>query len=101
MGSDRSACVRKSRLLKCIVARGTSTSTAYLRARPHNPVVLMHACAHNPSGVDPTGAQWAQIAAAVRERRLVPMVVAAYQSLATGDLDEDVCARLRRCRASR
>ena len=39
--------------------------------------------------------------ATVRERRLVPMVVAAYQSLATGDLDEDVCARLRRCRASR
>ena len=62
---------------------------AYLRALPHGSVVLMHACAHNPSGVDPTAAQWAQIAAAVRERWLVPMVDAAYQGLATGDLDED------------
>ena len=42
-------------------------------------VVLLHACCHNPTGVDPTPAQWQQIAALVKDRGLLPFVDMAYQ----------------------
>jgi hypothetical protein len=51
---------------------------AALQALPAGSVVLLHACAHNPTGVDPTAAQWARIAQAVA-RPLIPLVDAAYQ----------------------
>ena len=63
--------------------------TNYLRALAPGAVVLLHACAHNPTGVDPTAAQWRSLAAIVEERQLVPLVDAAYQGLASGDLDAD------------
>ena len=50
-----------------------------LQALPAGSVVLLHACAHNPTGVDPTAAQWARIAQAVA-RPLIPLVDAAYQA---------------------
>ena len=50
-----------------------------LGALPAGSVVLLHACAHNPTGVDPTAAQWALIAQTVQRRKLVPLVDAAYQ----------------------
>ena len=62
---------------------------AALEALPAGSVVLLHACAHNPTGVDPTAAQWARIAQAVAARALIPLVDAAYQGLASGDLDAD------------
>ena len=52
---------------------------AALQALPAGSVVLLHACAHNPTGVDPTAAQWARIAQAVA-RPLIPLVDAAYQA---------------------
>lgn len=42
-------------------------------------VVLLHACCHNPTGVDPSGAQWQQIAALLKDRQLLPFVDMAYQ----------------------
>ena len=51
---------------------------AALQALPAGSVVLLHACAHNPTGVDPTAAQWACIAQAVA-RPLIPLIDAAYQ----------------------
>lgn len=63
-----------------------------LRKAPENAVVVLHACAHNPTGVDPTKEQWAQIAEVVREKRLVPFFDSAYQGFATGDLDADAWA---------
>ena len=42
-------------------------------------VVLLHACCHNPTGVDPTPAQWQQIAALLKDRGLLPFVDMAYQ----------------------
>ena len=62
---------------------------AALHALPIGSVVLLHACAHNPTGVDPTPAQWRAIAAAVEARRLIPLVDAAYLGLASGDIDVD------------
>jgi len=47
-------------------------------------VVLLHGCCHNPSGMDPTPAQWAQLAEILRRRGLLPFFDFAYQGLADG-----------------
>lgn len=62
---------------------------ATLRSLPAGSAVLFHACAHNPTGCDPTKDQWRRIAEAVAHRGLLPIVDSAYQGLASGDLDED------------
>ena len=55
---------------------------------PPGDVVLLHACCHNPTGVDPTLQQWQEIARVIRERKLLPLVDFAYQGFGDG-LDED------------
>lgn len=55
---------------------------------PKGDLILLHACCHNPSGVDPTEAQWKKIADVIVERELVPLVDMAYQGFGDG-LDED------------
>ncbi len=50
--------------------------------------VLLHACCHNPTGVDPTAAQWQQLAELLRDRQLLPFLDFAYQGFGTG-LEED------------
>jgi len=52
-------------------------------------VVLLHVCAHNPTGVDPTPDQWRQIAKVMKERGLIPFMDSAYQGFASGDLEKD------------
>ncbi|KAL8262628.1 hypothetical protein R6Q59_023977 [Mikania micrantha] len=52
-------------------------------------IVLLHACAHNPTGVDPTPEQWEQIRKTIRSKSLLPFFDSAYQGFASGDLDED------------
>ncbi len=55
---------------------------------PVGSVVLLHACCHNPTGVDPTPEKWEQILETVRARGLVPFLDIAYQGF--GDsLDAD------------
>ena len=51
--------------------------------------VLLHTCAHNPTGVDPTLDQWKQIAQVCKEKSLYPFFDTAYQGFVTGDLDKD------------
>jgi len=63
-----------------------------LRAAPENAVVILHAVAHNPTGVDPTPEQWKEIAKVVEERKLFPLLDSAYQGFASGDLDRDAWA---------
>jgi len=41
-------------------------------------IVLLHTCAHNPTGVDPTFDQWKQIAEVCRENHLYPWFDTAY-----------------------
>ena len=60
-----------------------------LRNATPGSVVLLHTCAHNPTGVDPTMAQWKEIAAVCKERALYPFFDAAYQGFVTGDLAKD------------
>jgi len=54
--------------------------------------VLLHACAHNPTGVDPDDGQWEAIANVMKERKLVPLMDSAYQGYASGSLDQDAKA---------
>ena len=54
-------------------------------------LVVLHACCHNPSGMDLDEAQWRAVAELVAERGLVPLVDMAYQGFARG-LDEDAYA---------
>jgi aspartate aminotransferase len=63
-----------------------------LRQAPENAVVILHAVAHNPTGVDPTQDQWKEIAKVVEERKLFPLLDSAYQGFASGDLDRDAWA---------
>lgn len=57
-------------------------------------VVLLHGCCHNPTGADPSAAEWDQIIEVVVQRGLVPLIDIAYQGLGQ-DLDSDAWA-LRR-----
>ncbi|PNW86841.1 hypothetical protein CHLRE_02g097900v5 [Chlamydomonas reinhardtii] len=63
-----------------------------LQAAPPGSVVVLHGCAHNPTGIDPTKDQWAAIADLCKERNLMPFFDVAYQGFATGDLDKDAYA---------
>ncbi|PNG99948.1 Aspartate aminotransferase P2, mitochondrial, partial [Tetrabaena socialis] len=63
-----------------------------LSAAPPGSVVVLHGCAHNPTGVDPSAEQWAEIADLCKERDLFPFFDVAYQGFATGDLDKDAFA---------
>jgi aspartate aminotransferase len=55
-------------------------------------VILLHACAHNPTGIDPTKEQWKQIADLCERKHLFPFFDSAYQGFASGDVDEDAWA---------
>jgi aspartate aminotransferase, mitochondrial len=65
---------------------------ADIKAMPKGSIVLLHACAHNPTGVDPTEAQWKEIAAAVKEGDHFPFFDMAYQGFASGNTDKDAFA---------
>ena len=60
-----------------------------LRAMPDRSVVLMHACAHNPSGVDPSHAQWEELLRIFQEKDHFAFFDCAYQGFASGDPDKD------------
>lgn len=60
---------------------------------PENDVVLLHACCHNPTGVDPTDDDWETIAKVCKERRLLPLIDFAYQGFARGWVDDAVAIR--------
>lgn len=67
---------------------------------PKGDVVLLHGCCHNPTGIDPTPEQWIEIADALSERALVPLVDFAYQGLAEG-IRQDAAGILTLCRPNR
>ncbi len=47
-------------------------------------IVLLHACCHNPTGVDLTAAQWKQVVDLAKERNLLPFIDIAYQGFDQG-----------------
>lgn len=59
---------------------------------PERSIVLLHACAHNPTGVDPKPEQWAEMSAVIKKRNLFPFFDMAYQGFASGDVNKDAFA---------
>jgi len=64
---------------------------ATLRTLPKRSIVLLHACCHNPTGVDLTREQWQTLLPVVRERELLPFLDLAYQGYGDG-IEEDAFA---------
>ncbi len=56
-------------------------------------IVLLHACCHNPSGVDPSEDEWRAIADVIVERDLVPFIDMAYQGFARSLADDAFIVR--------
>ena len=65
---------------------------------PRGDVLLLHGCCHNPTGVDPTAAQWSEIQKVVLERELLPIFDVAYQGFAES-LEKDVQVLREFCNA--
>ncbi|KAL2681401.1 hypothetical protein Neosp_009012 [[Neocosmospora] mangrovei] len=55
-------------------------------------VVILHACAHNPTGADLTESQWKIVADICREIGLFAVFDMAYQGFASGNLEQDAFA---------
>eukprot|EP00004_Rigifila_ramosa_P003101 TRINITY_DN1324_c1_g1_i2.p2 TRINITY_DN1324_c1_g1~~TRINITY_DN1324_c1_g1_i2.p2 ORF type:complete len:473 (-),score=99.83 TRINITY_DN1324_c1_g1_i2:69-1454(-) len=62
---------------------------ADLSAAPRGSVVLLHVCAHNPTGVDPSAGEWEAIADVVAARGHLAFFDCAYQGFASGDAETD------------
>jgi aspartate aminotransferase len=60
-----------------------------LHAAPEGSIFLLHACAHNPTGVDPSLAQWDEISKALLAKRHHVLLDCAYQGFASGDAEQD------------
>jgi len=62
-----------------------------LKAAEKHSIVLLHACCHNPTGVDLTKEQWQALVPVLRERELIAFLDLAYQGYGDG-IDEDAYA---------
>lgn len=60
-----------------------------LKTAPEGSIVVLHACAHNPTGVDPTQDQWKAVADVMWDKSLLPFFDCAYQGFASGSLSQD------------
>jgi len=63
-----------------------------LKNAPSKSIVLLHACAHNPTGVDPTPDEWKQIAEVMKSKEHFAFFDVAYQGFASGDPSKDAYA---------
>jgi aromatic-amino-acid transaminase len=64
---------------------------ATFKALPARSIVVLHACCHNPTGVDLTQQQWRALVPVLRERELLPFLDLAYQGYGDG-IEEDAFA---------
>uniref|UniRef100_A0A3P9QAZ3 Aspartate aminotransferase n=1 Tax=Poecilia reticulata TaxID=8081 RepID=A0A3P9QAZ3_POERE len=63
-----------------------------LEKAPEHSIFILHACAHNPTGTDPTQEEWKTIAEVMKRRKLFPFFDSAYQGFASGNLEKDAWA---------
>lgn len=63
-----------------------------IRAAPDGSIVLLHACAHNPTGCDPSREQWGVISDIIKEKNMQVFFDSAYQGFASGDAEADAFA---------
>jgi aromatic-amino-acid transaminase len=67
---------------------------AAIKAMPAGAIVVLHACCHNPTGVDPTMDHWKEIATAVRAGGLIPFLDMAYQGFGDGVTEDGAVVKL-------
>lgn len=60
-----------------------------IKTAPRGLIFVLHACAHNPTGLDPTKEQWQVLLTAIFDNGHVPLFDSAYQGFALGSLDQD------------
>jgi aromatic-amino-acid transaminase len=65
----------------------------YLKNLPARSIIVLHACCHNPTGVDPSQAQWDKIISVIAERDLVPFCDIAYQGFGAGIYEDAAVVR--------
>ena len=58
----------------------------------NNSMVILHVCAHNPTGMDPSESQWKDILKVVQKKNHFPFFDMAYQGFSSGNLDRDAFA---------
>ena len=63
-----------------------------MQRAPRRSVILLHACAHNPTGLDPTPDQWEKIITCLQEKDHLPFFDFAYQGFASGNMEHDAAA---------
>eukprot|EP01025_Chloroclados_australasicus_P056056 TRINITY_DN6886_c0_g1_i4.p1 TRINITY_DN6886_c0_g1~~TRINITY_DN6886_c0_g1_i4.p1 ORF type:complete len:422 (+),score=52.95 TRINITY_DN6886_c0_g1_i4:55-1266(+) len=66
--------------------------TTDIQSAPDNSVIMLHACAHNPTGVDPTPDQWKQLSQLIKQKNHFVFFDMAYQGFASGDCARDAQA---------
>ena len=65
-----------------------------LNALPAGSIVVLHACCHNPTGVDLTPADWQNVLDVVRAKGLIPFLDMAYQGFGDGIAEDAAAVRL-------
>lgn len=63
-----------------------------MKEMPAGSTVLLHACAHNPTGMDPNVEQWSEISKTMKDGNLLPFFDCAYQGFASGNAPQDAFA---------
>lgn len=59
---------------------------------PQGSTIILHACAQNPTGVDPSQEQWREMSALIKKKNIFPFFDMAYQGFASGDVTKDAYA---------
>lgn len=59
---------------------------------PDGSVILLHACAHNPTGIDLKLDQWKELSQLIKKKNHFPFFDMAYQGFASGDVNRDAIA---------
>lgn len=63
-----------------------------LTKMPDKSIVVLHACAHNPTGIDPKCEEWAELSNIFKKKNHFAFFDMAYQGFASGDVDKDAFA---------
>lgn len=67
----------------------------YVQEAPEGSFILLHGCAHNPTGIDPTPEQWVKIADVIQEKNHIPFFDVAYQVLSHSYSFTSICVSKR------
>lgn len=65
-----------------------------LNALPSGSIVVLHACCHNPTGVDLTPADWNNVLEVVKAKGHIPFLDMAYQGFGQGIAEDAAAVRL-------